>query len=122
MVKQGDIIKIDFSPTAGHEQRGYRPAVVVSNDFAISKTNVVYVAPITNSLRHFPLHVMLDNRTETTGEILCEQVKAVDLNARQFELVEHLPGDMLEEVLTRIISQFENGIGRLPSATPSNPV
>ena len=47
MVKQGDIIKVDMSPTVGHEQSRFRPAVVVSNDFAISKTNVVYVAPNT---------------------------------------------------------------------------
>ena len=107
MVKQGDIIKLNLSPTAGHEQSGYRPAVVVSNDFAISKTNVVYVAPITNAIRQFPLHVPLDGRTKTTGEILCEQVKAVDLNVRQFTHVERLPGDILEKVLTRVISCFD---------------
>jgi len=107
MVKQGDIIRLDLSPVIGHEQSGYRPAVVVSNDFAISKTNVVYVAPITNAIRHFPLHVQLDDRTKTTGEILCEQVKAVDLEARQYTLVEHLPGDILESVLTRVISCFD---------------
>ena len=107
MVKQGDIIKLDLSPTAGHEQSGYRPAVVVSNDFAISKTNVVYIVPITNSIRRFPLHVVLDDRTKTTGEVLCEQVKAVDLKARQFTLIEHLPGDILEKVLTCIIGCFD---------------
>ena len=107
MVKQGDIIKLDFSPTSGHEQSGYRPAVVVSNDFAITKTNVVYVAPITNTARHFPLHVRLDDRTKTKGEILCEQVKAVDLNARRFTLVEHLPNDILERVLTCVIGCFD---------------
>ena len=107
MVKQGDIIKLDISPTTGHEQSGYRPAVIVSNDFAISKTNVVYVAPITNTVRQFPLHVALDDRTKTTGEILCEQVKAVDLNVRQFTHVEQLPRDILQKVLTRIICCFD---------------
>jgi len=107
MVKQGDIISLDLSPTTGHEQSGYRPAVVVSNNFAISRTNLVYIAPITTSKRCFPLHVELDARTTTKGEILCEQVKAVDLRARQFKLVEHLPDDILEKVLTRIISCFD---------------
>ena len=106
-MKQGDIIKLDFSPTAGREQSGYRPAVVVSNDFAISKTSVVYIAPITSTMRHFPLHVALDDRTETTGEVLCEQVKAIDLKARQFTFVERLPGDVLEKVLTCIIGCFD---------------
>ena len=107
MVKQGDIIKLDLSPTVGHEQSGFRPVVVVSNDFVMTKTNVVYVAPITNTIRRFPLHVALDGRTKTTGEILCEQVKAVDLNARQFTLIEHLPSDILESVLTCIIGCFD---------------
>lgn len=104
MVKQGDIIKINFSPTAGHEQSGYRPAVIVSNDFAISKTNMIYIAPITNTIRSFPLHIALDSRTKTTGTILCEQVRAIDLNARKFTFVEHLPRDILEKVLTCVIS------------------
>ena len=108
MVKQGDIIKLDFSPTVGHEQSGDRPAVIISNDFAISKTNMVYVAPITKAVRHFPLHVKLDDRTITKGEILCEQVKAVDLSARQFSFVEHLPNDILEMVLTCVISCFDS--------------
>ncbi|MCL1806838.1 MAG: type II toxin-antitoxin system PemK/MazF family toxin [Oscillospiraceae bacterium] len=107
MVKQGDIIKLNLSPTLGHEQSGYRPAVVVSSNFAISKTNVVYAAPITNTVRHFPLHVALDERTKTTGEILCEQVKAVDLTARQHTLIEHLPDDILQRVLTCIIGCFD---------------
>ncbi|MDR1319825.1 MAG: type II toxin-antitoxin system PemK/MazF family toxin [Gracilibacteraceae bacterium] len=108
MVKQGDIIKLDFSPTIGHEQSSYRPAVVVSNDFAIAKTNVVYIAPITGVARRFPLHVALDDRTKTTGEILCEQVKSVDLNARRFTFTERLPSDILERVLTCIIACFDS--------------
>jgi len=107
MVKQGDIIKLNFSPTAGHEQSGYRPAVVVSNDFAISKSNVVYLAPITNTVRSFPLHVKLDGRTSTTGDILCQQVKAIDLSARKYVYVETLPSDLLDKVITRIISCFD---------------
>ena len=107
MVRQGDIIKLDMSPTVGHEQGGYRPAVVVSNDFILTKTNMVYIAPITNAVRRFPLHVALDSRTKTTGEILCEQIKAVDLNARPFTFVEHLPDDLLERVLTCVIGCFD---------------
>ena len=47
-MKQGDIIKINFDPTLGSEQSGYRPAVVVSNDFLISKTNIICICPMTN--------------------------------------------------------------------------
>jgi len=111
MVRQGDIIKLDFSPVVGSEQGGYRPAVVVSNDFIISKTNMVYVAPITGTVRPgFPLHVALDNRTQTTGDILCEQVKAIDIGKRAYKVVERVPEDILERVLDCIIGCF-NTIG-----------
>ena len=79
MVRQGTIIKINFNPQAGHEQAGYRPAVVVSNDFFNMKTNLAIVCPITNTNNHFPLHVPLDGRTTTTGVILCEHIRTLDL-------------------------------------------
>lgn len=61
MVRQGIIIKINFNPQAGHEQAGYRPAVVISNNFLNQKARLSIVCPITNN--HFPLHIPLDNRT-----------------------------------------------------------
>ena len=106
MVRQGDIIRLDFSPTSGHEQKGILPVVVVSNDFTISKTNVVYVAPITNTARNFPLHVPLDARTKTTGEILCEQIRVVDLETRKYTMIERLPSDLLERTLDCVIGCF----------------
>lgn len=53
MVKQGDIIKINFNPQVGHEQAGYRPAIVVSNNFFNEKTNLTIVCPITNTASDF---------------------------------------------------------------------
>ena len=72
MVKQGDIIKINFNPQKGHEQAGYRPAIVVSNNTFNRVSKLVFVCPITNSIDNFPLHIKLDTRTVTTGIILCE--------------------------------------------------
>ena len=62
MVKQGDIIKISFNPQSGHEQAGYRPAVVVSNNYFNNITKLAMVCPITNSPNEFPLHIKLDDR------------------------------------------------------------
>lgn len=39
MVKQGDIIKVDFNPQSGHEQTGYRPAIIITNDFS-NRSNI----------------------------------------------------------------------------------
>ena len=107
MVKQGDIIKVDLDPQAGHEQAGYRPAIVISNDVFNKKTNLTIVCPITNINNRFPLHIPLDERTETTGVILCEHIKALDLNARGYRVVEPLPEDILSKVIDVVFAEIE---------------
>ena len=107
MVKQGQIIRINFSPQSGHEQRGTRPALVVSNDFFNEKTNMTIVCPITNTDNKFPLHVPLDARTATTGVVLCEHVRSMDIQARGYTVIEELPADLLEKVLEIVQAQLE---------------
>ena len=100
--QQGDIIMMDFTPQSGHEQSGRRPAIVVSNDFFNRVTNMALVCPITNTLRPFPLHIALDERSQTTGSILCEQVKSLDLAARRAEFKEKAPVDIVNDCIERI--------------------
>lgn len=107
MVSQGDIIKINFTPRVGHEQAGFRPAVVISNDIYNLKTKLAIVCPITNTNNTFPLHIPLDQRTVTTGFVLCEHVRTLDLNARNFYVVEKMPEDILEHVIDVVYSEVE---------------
>ena len=107
MVKQGTIIKINFNPQAGHEQAGYRPAVVISNEIFNEKAKLSIVCPITNTNNHFPLHIPLDKRTKTTGVILCEHIRALDLNSRTYQEIEELPKDILKQVIDVVYSEIE---------------
>ncbi len=107
MLKQGDIIKVNFNPQKGHEQAGYRLAVIISNDFFNAKTNLVIVCPIANTDNKFPLHIPLRGRTKTTGVILCEHVKTLDLNAGQYSFAETLPKDLLEQIIDIVFSEIE---------------
>lgn len=107
MVKQGTIIKVNFNPRTGHEQASYRPAVVISNDLFNRKTNMVIVCPITNTINRFPLHVPLDERTETTGCILCEHIRSIDIEARGYKKVELLPDDILQQVINIIFAEVD---------------
>lgn len=107
MVKQGTIIKINFNPKAGHEQAGYRPAVVISNNVFNEKAKLSIVCPITNTKNTFPLHIPLDERTKTTGVILCEHIRALDLNSRTYQEIEKLPKDILEQVVDIVYSEIE---------------
>ena len=107
MVKQGTIIKINFNPQSGHEQAGFRPAVVISNEVFNEKTKLSIVCPITNTNNHFPLHIPLDGRTKTTGVILCEHIKALDLNSRKYQIIEDLPKDILNKVIDIVYAEIE---------------
>lgn len=107
MVKQGDIVKVNFNPQAGHEQAGYRPAVVISNDTFNARTNLTILCPITNTNNRFPLHVPLDERTQTTGVVLCEHVRALNLNARPYAIVESIPEDLLNRIIDIVFAEIE---------------
>lgn len=93
--KQGDIISMDFNPQKGREQRGRRPAIVVSNNFFNRLSNLALVCPISNTSPDFPLHVKLDDQTKTTGSILCQHVKSLDLSARNASLLRNFPVNFL---------------------------
>ena len=105
MVKQGDIIWLDFDSQSGHEQKGLRPALVVSNETFNNFSKMAIVCPITNTKKRHPFHVKLDGRTKTTGVILCDQSRTLDINARKYEYSEMLQEDILLEVID-IISGF----------------
>jgi len=106
--KQGDIVFMNFSPQAGHEQGGRRPALVVSNDSYNRFTSLGIVCPITNTDNNFPMHVPLEGKTLTSGVILCEHIKSLDLSARNAEFIEKLPDDLLVEVMERIFLSLDS--------------
>ena len=106
--KQGDIIWLDFDPQAGHEQKGRRPAIVVSNNkFNRFEKVTAMVCPITNTDRSIPIHVKLDARTKTNGVIMCDQAKILDLQGRNADLIEKAPDDIIIEVVDIVIGFVE---------------
>jgi len=105
-VKQGDIIKLNLNPTKGHEQSGYRPALVVSNDKFNAMTNMLLICPISNTVNGFPTHVKL-NGTMTTGEVRCEQVKAIDPYTRTYSIIETVPRSILLEAVDIVYGSVE---------------
>lgn len=93
---KGSIIKASFDPTIGHEQAGYRPAVVISNEDFQRFTTLIRVMPISNRSAAFPLHVDLDGRTKTTGSIFTEQMRTIDPVGRNAKFVEMCPKDKVD--------------------------
>lgn len=98
MVKQGDIISVQLNPTQGHEQQGFRPCVCLSNDVVFKFSNVIIVAPISNTQRDYPFYFNL-NGYHTSGKILLDQIRTIDPKARKIKHIEKLRNDDLEDIL-----------------------
>lgn len=96
--QKGDLVLLNFDPQAGHEQKGRRPALIISNSPFNKKLGLAIVCPITNTDRNFPFHVKVDSKN-LTGFIMTEQIKSIDYNARKVKFVEKVDEETLNKVL-----------------------
>jgi len=98
--RKGDLITVTFDPQSGHEQRGRRPALVVSNDLFNKHTGLCMACPITNTRRDYPFHVSIPEGQEVTGVVMVEQVKSIDFRSRKVKRIDEAPEAVLQEVLS----------------------
>ncbi|MDO5111420.1 MAG: type II toxin-antitoxin system PemK/MazF family toxin [Clostridia bacterium] len=105
--KQGDIIYLDFDPQAGHEQKGRRPAIVVSKTSFNARSSVTMVCPITHTQRPYPTCVALPEGIQTDGYVLCEQARFLDLHSRNANFVEATPDGFIKSISDIIIALIE---------------
>jgi mRNA interferase MazF len=97
--QKGDFISLCFDPQAGHEQKGRRPALVISNSLFNQKVGLAFVCPITNTVRGIPFHVKIPSSSILTGVVMVEQAKSVDFIARKAQFIEKSPEFVLNETL-----------------------
>jgi len=97
--KKGDFVALTFDPQAGHEQKGRRPALIVSNDMFNRHTGMAIACPITNTDRHYPFHVAIVEGLPVTGFVMVDQVKSIDFRARRAKRIGKAPDALLNEVL-----------------------
>ena len=105
--EQGDIVYLDFDPQSGHEQKGRRPALVVSSNLFNRVSSMTMVCPITHTDRGHPFHVRLDGRTRTDSVIMCDQARMLDLASRKAAFEEKAPADLIAEAVDLIIGFVE---------------
>lgn len=105
-MKRGEIWLVALDPTAGHEQRGTRPVLIVSPDAFNAATQTPVVVPITTGgafARNRGFTVSLAGAgTDTVGVVRCDQLRSVDLVARKGRFLEIVPAAIVDEVLARL--------------------
>ena len=103
----GDLVILTFDPQSGHEQKGRRPAMIVSNKVFNQHLKLAFACPITNTKRDFPFHVKVDSKN-LTGFIMVEQCKSIDYKARKIKFVEKADKKVIDEVLAILSSITDN--------------
>lgn len=108
-MRRGEVYSVDLDPTAGREQRGHRPVLIVSPD-DYNKAFAPLVCPITSGGgaardRGFAVPV---SGGKTTGVVLCNQMRTLDLRARGAKRVEVIDDAVLTEVLWKLQAIVED--------------
>ncbi|OSM98148.1 type II toxin-antitoxin system PemK/MazF family toxin [Lonsdalea populi] len=103
---RGEIWLVSLDPTAGHEQSGKRPVLIVSPAPFNKITRLPVVVPVTsggNFARTAGFAVSLDGTgTKTTGVVRCDQPRTIDMAARNGRRLERIPDSIVNEVLARL--------------------
>lgn len=100
----GDIVWLDFTPQAGHEQAGRRSGLVVSRASFNDKTGFAWICAITNAIKGYPFEVQLPPSGQTSGVVLSDQCRSLDWLARNATFREKVPSATLALVLRNLHS------------------
>ena len=109
-VKRGDIYAVPLDPTAGREQQGNRPVLIISPDNFNAATKLPVVLPITNGgefARRLGFAVEITG-IKTTGIVRCDQPRVLDVTERGGRKVDELPTFLMDEVLAKVATLFES--------------
>lgn len=99
--RRGDVIWLSFTPQAGHEQAGHRPALVVSPEPYNRKVGLALLCPITTQVKGYPFEVVIPKGYKATGAILSDQIKSLDWKARKATFLCRLPDALIADVLNK---------------------
>ncbi|MGL9750087.1 type II toxin-antitoxin system PemK/MazF family toxin [Enterococcus sp. DIV0170] len=89
--KKGDIVWIDFDPSAGKEIQKRRPGLVVSRYDFNRRTLFAVICPITSTVKNIPTRYSLLEELDTKGQVIISQLKSLDFKVRKLKKIENLP-------------------------------
>jgi mRNA interferase MazF len=99
---RGDIVFLDFDPIKGHEQKGLRPAFVLSPRSYNQRSSLALLMPITRQQKGYPFEVLLPSGLQVQGVVLVDQIRCLDWKACSVRLVESAPETIIAEVQAKL--------------------
>lgn len=102
-VRRGDVVIVELDPTAGSEQRGTRPCLVVQNDIGNENAPTTIVVPFTTSYGDtlYPFEVLVSATESPLREdsvALCSQIRTVSIEHRIQKSIGSIPDSRLTDV------------------------
>ena len=98
----GDLVWLNFSPRAGHEQAGRRPAIVLTPRSYNQKAGLAVMCPLTREAKGYPFEVPIPKPGRMEGVILTDHIKSVDWQSRQAQKIGRVPAETLQQVRATI--------------------
>jgi mRNA interferase MazF len=104
---RGDLVWLEFTPQAGSEQRGRRPALVLSPKSYNGKVGLALFCPLTSKIKGYPFEVKLPDGYAVRGVVLSDQLKSLDWRSRKVKFIERVSPDLLAMVTARVLPLLE---------------
>ena len=108
--ERGDIVSVPLDPAIGHEQRGTRPALVLTTK-EFNRLGDVLIAPITKGgdfARYAGFAVTLTGTgCKTQGVALVNKIRMLDLAARKARKIEHAPQEVIDDAIGRLVALLD---------------
>lgn len=98
---RGDIVWVNFNPSKGSEQKGFRPALILTPK-SYNTFGLCYTLPITSAVKGYKIEVPLESEQKTQGVILTNQMLAIDWSSRNVQFIEFLNNNTLMTVDSRL--------------------
>src|SRR5438067_8107572 len=99
--ERGDLVHMNFHPSAGREQTGPRYAIVLSPKSYNRAAGLAVCCPITSQVKGYPFEIAV-NGAKVKGVVLCDHVRSVDWRERSTQFTERAESDTVEAVADRV--------------------
>ena len=104
--ERGDIVWLNFNPQSGHEQKGKRPAIVISPKEYNEKTGLALFCPITSKVKDYPFEVKIESK-KINGVVLSDQIKGLDWKTREIQFIAKTSAVIISEIIQKIEALLE---------------
>ena len=104
---RGDLVWLEFTPQAGSEQCGRRPALVLSPKAYNGKVGLALFCPVTSKVKGYPFEVELPEGCAVRGVVLSDQLKSLDWRSRKARLIDRVSFDVIAMVIARVLPLVE---------------